>query len=69
MTDAVPPQVDKILPAETRLWIYRIAIAIIPLLVILGVITADIGGSILFIIASVLGLGAAGLAERNVNRQ
>jgi hypothetical protein len=49
----------------TRRYVYGIAIAAIPLLVILGVITADQSQVYLNLAAAVLGLGTASLALPN----
>ncbi len=52
---------------ETRRWIYGIATAIIPLLILLGSITPEIGGAILNIVAAALGLGVSSLAYQNTD--
>lgn len=51
----------------TRKWIYNVAVAVVPLLVVLGVITNDIAGQVLIIAGAVLGLGTNLLASANTN--
>lgn len=64
----VPEQVDKILPAQVRLYIYRILIAVVPLLVLAGVLTNQYGGLLLSLAGTVLGVGGNLLAAFNVRR-
>lgn len=54
------------LNAKNRAAIYRVAVAVVPLLVALGVFTNEIGGYILNIVAAVLSVGATSLALKNV---
>jgi hypothetical protein len=56
---------DAFKPA-TRRWIYDIATALYPILVILGVANAAHGGAWLAFVASVLGIGTNVLASSNV---
>ncbi len=56
------------LDAETRLWIYRVIGAIVPLLVTLGITTEGIAGQIMNIVAAILSVGSATLAAKNVNK-
>ena len=49
----------------TRKWIYGIVAAVIPVLVILGVLTTEDTQVWLNLAAAILGLGAAGLAVPN----
>jgi hypothetical protein len=56
------------LDAETRLWIYRVIGAIVPLLVTLGLTTEGIAGQIMNIVAAILSVGSATLAAKNVNK-
>jgi hypothetical protein len=51
---------------EIRKHIYSIAMAVVPLLVTLGVITDDVAAHVLNIIAAVLAVGATALARANV---
>lgn len=57
---------DKFFSAETRKWIYDISMAVIPLLVILGLVTSEVAGQIMLIAAAVLGAGTNVLARANV---
>jgi hypothetical protein len=57
---------DFFTPA-TRRWIYGVMAAIIPLLITLGVITAEIGGSVLNIVAAALALGTSSMAYQNTD--
>lgn len=54
------------LNAKTRKQIYRVSIAVVPLLVGLGVLTAEQSGYILNIIAAVLAVGNSALALGNI---
>jgi len=56
------------LDAETRLWIYRVIGAIVPLLVTLGLTTEGIAGQIMNIVAAILSVGSATLAAKNINK-
>lgn len=55
----------ELIKPETRAWVYSIAIAVIPLLTVLGVLTDDIAGHVMLIIAAVLGVGTNTLARAN----
>jgi uncharacterized membrane protein YuzA (DUF378 family) len=52
--------------ANTRLWIYRVSGALMPLLVTLGAFNNNVAGRILDVVAALVGVGAAGLAANNV---
>ncbi|WGD36835.1 hypothetical protein [Lysinibacter sp. HNR] len=52
----------------TRLWIYGITAALLPLLIAIGVLTAEHGGLWLNLVAAVLGTGAPALAGANTPR-
>jgi hypothetical protein len=56
------------LDAATRLWIYRVVGAVVPLLVTLGITTEGIAGQIMNIAAAVLSIGSATLAARNIQK-
>lgn len=56
---------DAFKPA-TRRWIYDIATALYPILVLVGVANAEHGGAWLALVASVLGIGTNILASSNV---
>jgi len=51
---------------EKRAWLYRIAVAGVPLLVAIGTVTGDMAQLILNVIAAVLGVGAGGMALSNL---
>lgn len=52
--------------AERRAWLYKVAVAAVPLLVSIGIVTGDTAALILNIVAAVLGVGAGGMALSNV---
>jgi len=49
-----------------RAWLYKIAVALVPLFVALGVVTEDIAQLILNAAAAVLAVGAGGMALSNM---
>jgi protein-S-isoprenylcysteine O-methyltransferase Ste14 len=49
-----------------RAWLYKIVVALVPLLVAVGVVTQDIAGLILNVVAALLAVGAGGMALTNV---
>jgi hypothetical protein len=53
--------------AETRLYIYGIVTAAIPLLISLGALTEGIAQQVSLVIAAILGVTAPRLASANVN--
>lgn len=52
--------------AERRAWLYKVAVAAVPLCVAVGIVTGDIAQLVLNVIAAVLGVGAGGMALSNV---
>lgn len=52
----------------TRAWLYAVSAATVPLLVTLGVLTAEVGGHALTIAGAVLSIAAPVLARANVDR-
>jgi hypothetical protein len=52
--------------AEKRAWLYKVAVAGVPLLVAIGTVTGDMAQLILNVIAAVLGVGAGGMALSNL---
>lgn len=52
--------------AETRKWIYRIAVAIFAILVFYGYVTGEEVANWLFLLATILGIGTGTLAVKNV---
>lgn len=51
---------------EVRKWIYGIIAATVPLLIVLGSITDEVGAQILNVAAAVLAIGGSALAITNV---
>lgn len=58
--------IQKLFNANTRKWIYDICMAVIPLLVILGVLNNEVAGQVMLIVAAVLGTGSNLLARANL---
>jgi hypothetical protein len=54
------------LQPEVRKWIYGIIAATVPLLIVLGSITDEIGAQVLNVSAAVLAVGGSALAISNV---
>lgn len=52
--------------AERRAWLYKVAVAAVPLLIAIGVVTGDMAQLILNVLAAILGVGASGMALTNV---
>ena len=52
--------------AERRAWLYKIAVAAVPLCISIGLVTGDMAQLILNVLAAVLGVGAGGMALTNV---
>lgn len=52
--------------ADRRSWLYKVAVAAVPLLIAIGVITGDLAQLILNVIAAVLGVSASGMALSNI---
>lgn len=59
-------KLSELFSANTRKWIYDICMAVIPLLVILGVLSTEVAGQVMLIAAAVLGVGSNLLARANV---
>lgn len=55
------------LDERTRAWIYRVATAVIPLLVLVGLATEDVAQQVLLIVAAVLAVGEGALASVNTS--
>lgn len=53
------------LSEPVRAWLYRIASALVPLLVLAGWLAEDVAQQVLEVVAAVLGMGAAGMAARH----
>jgi uncharacterized membrane protein YjjB (DUF3815 family) len=58
--------IASLFSADTRKWIYDVCMAVIPLLVILGVLNNEVAGQVMLIAAAVLGTGSNLLARANV---
>lgn len=54
------------LAPETRLWIYRIIGAVVPILVTAGTLTEGLASQIMNLVAAILALGGSALAAKNV---
>ena len=52
--------------AERRAWLYKVAVAAVPLCVSVGIVTGDLAQLVLNVVAAVLGVGAGGMALANV---
>lgn len=52
---------------KTRAYIYRVVSALVPLLILTGVMVPGISEAVLFLVAAVLGVGASGLAVANTH--
>lgn len=59
-------EVAKWWTAERRAWLYKIAVAAVPLCVSIGLVTGDIAQLVLNVLAAVLGVSATGMALTNV---
>jgi hypothetical protein len=57
---------EKFWNAEKRAWLYKVAVAGVPLLVAIGTVTGDMAQLILNVLAALLGVGAGGMALTNV---
>jgi hypothetical protein len=49
-----------------RAWLYKVAVALVPLLVAVGTITQDIAQLVMNVIAALLAVGAGGMALSNM---
>lgn len=56
------------LDAETRLWIYRIVGATVPILVTAGTLTEGLASQVMNLVAAILSVGSATLAAKNVTK-
>lgn len=52
--------------AARRAWLYKVAVAAVPLLIAIGVVTGDMAQLILNVVAAILGVSASGMALSNV---
>ena len=59
-------EIEKFWTAERRSWLYKVALAAVPLMVSIGIVTGDTAQLILNVVAAVLGVGASGMALVNV---
>jgi len=59
-------EVAKWWTAERRAWLYKVAVAAVPLLIAVGLVSGDMAQLILNVVAAVLGVGAGGMALSNV---
>jgi uncharacterized membrane protein len=56
------------LTPETRIWIYRIVGAVVPILVTAGTLTEGVSSQIMNLVAAILAIGGSTLAAKNVNK-
>ncbi|MDS2171600.1 hypothetical protein Q7C18_02710 [Nesterenkonia sp. CL21] len=57
---------DKLIKdRKTRKYLYRVSMALIPLLISFGFLNEDIAGDVALLLAAVFGFGAPGLADAN----
>jgi hypothetical protein len=54
------------LKPETRKWIYGVIAAIVPLLVIVGILSEELASPILNVVSAILTIGGSALAISNV---
>jgi len=59
-------EIAKWWTAERRAWLYKVAVAAVPLLIAVGLVTGDMAQLILNVLAAVLGVSATGMALTNV---
>lgn len=59
-------EIAKWWTAERRAWLYKVAVAAVPLLVAVGLVTNEMAALILNVLAAVLGVAAGGMALTNV---
>lgn len=52
--------------AERRAWLYKTAVAAVPLFVAIGIVTGETAQLILNVLAALLGVGASGMALTNL---
>lgn len=58
--------IENFWTAKRRAWLYGVATAIVPVLTAYGLVTPDLGGKWLSVIAAVLAVGSSSLALKNV---
>jgi hypothetical protein len=51
---------------ERRAWLYKVAVAGVPLLVAVGTVTGEMAQLIMNVVAALLGVGAGGMALSNL---
>lgn len=59
-------EVAKWWTAEKRAWLYKIAVAAVPLLIAVGIVSGEMAQLILNVLAAILGVSATGMALTNV---
>lgn len=52
--------------AERRQWLYKVAMAAVPLMIAVGVVSGEMAQLILNVLAAVLGVSASGMALANL---
>ena len=59
-------EIAKWWTAERRQWLYKVAVAAVPLMIAVGVVTGEMAQLILNVLAAVLGVSASGMALANL---
>lgn len=59
-------EIAKWWTAERRAWLYKVAVAAVPLMIAVGLVTGDMAQLILNVLSAVLGVSATGMALTNV---
>jgi hypothetical protein len=52
---------------RTRAYLYRVGTALIPLLILIGWMTQDVGGAVLYLLAAILAVGEGALASKHTS--
>lgn len=75
MTDPTPTpepdalsRVERLLTPARRLYLYRVTVALLPLLVAIGALSEGLAGQLALLGAAVLGLGVPAIAGAHVQR-
>ena len=59
-------EIAKWWTAERRQWLYKVAVAAVPLMIAVGVVSGEMAQLILNVLAAVLGVSASGMALANL---
>jgi hypothetical protein len=58
--------IEKFWTPGRRAWLYGVATALVPVLTAYGLVTPDMGGTWLMVVAALLSMGSSTLALQNV---